>query len=253
MKIARFEQGGKSCYGELDGEVIHLLSGPLDKLSRVQGAEPIGVGSVKLLAPVTPSKILALGPGHTNMIPAGRQAPERPYLFFKPSSSLANPGDAILFPIGVDNILYELEIAAVIGKRTWRVAPGDALDHLLGYTCCNDVTAGFLDRDWGSQLSYHWKAFDTFAPLGPVVATDLEIAGLAMTSRINGKVHTETSVSLIYDTAELISWISHIMTLNPGDVIALGAAAQASLVVGDCCEIEIEGIGILRNTVERVG
>jgi len=253
MKIGRFEIAGLTFHGELDGDMIHPLAGPLDKFTRQRDATPVPIGAARMLAPVTPSKIIALGPGHRNMIPAGREAPARPYLFFKPSSCVANPGDPILYPTGVSNILYEMEIALVIGRTARRVREADAPDYVLGYTCCNDVTAGSLREDWGTQLSYHWKAFDTFGPLGPVIATDLpDIEGLSMVSRINGTVHANTRVSLIYSPADIVSWISHIMTLNPGDVIALGSAAQADLKPGDLCEIDIEGIGTLRNHVVRV-
>lgn len=249
MKIGRYQTAGRVFYGELDGDVVHPLVGDIGALSRDKQALPLPLASLRTLAPVAPTKIIAIGPGHNNMM-AGRQPPARPFLFFKPSTSVANPGDAIRYPMGVENILYEMELAIVIGKTATRVSQDEALDHVLGYTCCNDVTAGKLERDWGTQFSYHWKAFDTFAPLGPVVATDLhEIEGLRMTSRINGSVHADTQVSLIYSPADLVSWISHIMTLNPGDIIATGAAAQADLAPGDICEIEIDGIGKLVNPV----
>lgn len=249
MKIGRYEKNGKIFYGELDGERIHPLVGDLGSLGRAKNQSTISTDSVRILAPVLPTKIIAIGPGHKDIIPAGREAPERPYLFFKPSSAVTNPFDPIIYPPEVSNILYELEVAIVIGRKAHRVSESEAENHILGYTCCNDVTAGSLQKDWGTQFSYHWKAYDTFAPLGPVVATDLRIEGLGMTSRINGVVHGDTKVSLIYSPADLVSWISHIMTLNPGDVIATGAAAQADLKPGDRVDIEIEGIGILSNPV----
>lgn len=250
MKIGRYEIAGEIVQGELVGTQVYPLEGHLDNLKRVPDSVHFEVSAARVLAPVVPSKIIAIGPGHKDVLPAGREAPERPYLFFKPTSSVANPGQPIVYPSGIDNILYEIEIAIVIGKRACQVSEQDACDHILGYTCVNDVTAGDLRRDWGTQFSYHWKAFDTFAPMGPVIATDLgDIEGLSMTSRINGEVHANTKVSLIYSPADLVSWISHIMTLYPGDIIATGAAAQANLVPGDICEIEIEGIGVLSNPV----
>lgn len=254
MKIGRYEIAGYIFQGELEGTTIYPLEGSIDNLSRTPGATPVDVSLVRTLAPVVPSKIIAIGPGHKNMLPPDRDPPERPFLFFKPAGSVANPGQAIVYPSGVDNILYEMEIAIVIGKKACRVSEQEAEDHILGYTCLNDVTAGHLRRDWGTQFSYHWKAFDTFAPMGPVVATDLgNIEGLSMISRINGETHVETQVSLIYSPTDLVSWISHIMTLYPGDVIATGAAAQADLSPGDICEIEIEGIGTLTSPVIAQG
>lgn len=248
MKIGRFEVAGHCFHGELRGEEIIPLEGELGSLAPRRGARPVSTEAARTLAPVLPSKIIAIGPGHNNML-AGRQPPERPFLFFKPSTTLINPGDPIVYPATVSNILYEMELAIVIGRRASRVSQAQARDHILGYTCCNDVTAGHLAKDWGTQFSYHWKAFDTFGPLGPLISTELDVEGLAMTSRINGEIHVETTVSLIYSPEDLVSWISHIMTLNPGDVIATGAAAQRDLAIGDLCEIEIEGIGRLSNPV----
>ncbi len=249
MKIGRYEGLGITFYGELDGETVYPLEGELHQLRRQQNASPMSVNELRVLAPVLPGKMIAIGPGHNDVVPEGVEPPEYPYLFSKPTSCVANPGDPIIYPKVVSNILYEIEIAVVIGKTTKNVSEIDALDYVLGYTCCNDVTAGSLKKDWGTPASYYWKAYDTFGPLGPVITTNLEIEGLAMVSRINGEVHADTTVSLIYTPQKLISWISHIMTLNPGDVISLGAAAQADLKPGDICEIEIEGIGILSNPV----
>ncbi len=251
MIIGRYEVAGKVFYGEPDEQnrIIHPLTGELGKLTRDDSRSPVSVDEVRVLSPVQPSKIIAIGPGHTNVLPPDVEPPEQPFYFFKPSTTVTHPGDPIVYPPGVDNILYEIELAVVIGKTAHNVREEDAADYILGYTCCNDVTAGSLRRDWGTQKSYYWKAYDTFAPLGPVIATGLDIDGLAMKSRINGEAHADTVVSLIYPPARLLSWISHIMTLHPGDVIATGAAAQADLKPGDVCEIEIEGIGVLRNPV----
>ena len=252
MKIARYQHHDTVHYVELEGDQLIPLKGELHALERDSAAATLALGDVKLLAPVVPSKVISLGPGHTNMLPEGVQAPERPFLFWKPTTALAHPEADILYPEGVSNILYEMEIALVIGKKATRVSQQDAMDYVLGFTCCNDVTAGSLKEDWGTQLSYHLKTFDTFCPLGPVITTDKDIDGWKMTSRLNGKVHADTKVSLIYSPADIVSWISHIMTLLPGDVIAMGAAAQADLKPGDTCEIEIENIGLLRNTVRAL-
>lgn len=251
MKIGRYKSGAGCFYGELDNGQVHPLTGELHSLERDPDAGPIALESVDILAPVMPSKIIAIGPGHKDVLGGEHAPPERPYLFFKPCpGTVTNPGDPIVYPQGVDNILWELEIAIVIGKKASRVSPQDASEYILGYTCCNDITAGDLRRDWGQPVSYYWKAYDTFAPLGPVVATDLgKIEGLAMTCRINGKVEYETVVSLIYSPEDLVSWISQIMTLYPGDIISTGSPANGNLKPGDICEIEVEGIGCLSNPV----
>ncbi len=250
MRIGRYQSGESVFYGEPEGELVYPLVGELHALRRQAGAEPLALETLKTLTPVTPSKIIAIGPGHRDVL-GEHPAPERPYLFSKPCpNTLTHPGDPILFPVGVDNILWELEIAIVIGRQASRVARENAADYILGYTCFNDITAGELRRDWGTPVSYYWKAYDSFAPLGPVVASGLEaIEGLAMTSRLNGEVTHATVVSLIYSPEDLVSWISSIMTLYPGDVIATGAAASGNLRPGDVCEIEIEGIGCLVNPV----
>ena len=251
MKFGRYQSGTDIFRGELEGDRIYRLTGELEAMRREEGSGPISLASVKTLAPVMPNKIIAIGPGHNDVLGGQHEPPERPYLFFKPCpGTVTHPGDPIVFPAGLDNILWELEIAIVIGKQASRVSRQDASGYILGYTCCNDITAGDLRRDWGQPVSYYWKAFDTFAPLGPVVATDLgEIEGLAMTSRVNGEVKYETVVSLIYSPEDLVSWISQIMTLYPGDIISTGAAANGDLKVGDVCEIEVEGIGCLSNPV----
>lgn len=251
MKIGRYQSGTGIFYGELESDKVYPLTGELSSMVRDQSAEPVPLGSVKTLAPVMPNKIIAIGPGHNDVLGGQHAPPERPYLFFKPCpGTVNNPGDPIVYPPGVDNILWELEIAIVIGKNASRVSREDASDYILGYTCCNDITAGDLRRDWGQPVSYYWKAYDTFAPLGPVIATNLgSIEGRAMTCRVNGEIRYETVVSLIYSPEDLVSWISQIMTLYPGDIISTGSPANDNLKPGDSCEIEIEGIGRLSNPV----
>lgn len=255
MKFGRYRASSSEFYGELDAGQVYPLTGDLHAMVREEGAQAIPLESLKTLAPVVPNKIIAIGPGHRDVLAGRHEPPARPILFFKPSpGTVTNPGDPIVYPPGVDNILWELEIAVVIGRQARRVAREEAAQYILGYTCCNDITAGELRRDWGTPVSYHWKAYDTFAPLGPVVATDLgEIEGRAMTSRVNGEVQYETVVSLIYSPEDLVSWISHIMTLYPGDVISTGAAANGNLKPGDVSEIEVEGIGCLSNPVAGDG
>lgn len=254
MKFARFQGTDSPFYGELVNDRVYPLYGDLSNLQREEGGTAIPLNTLKHLVPVMPNKIIAIGPGHRDVLGGEHEPPERPILFLKPCpGTLTHPGDPIVYPPGVDNILWELEIAIVIGKQATRVTREEAGEYILGYTCCNDITAGELRRDWGTPVSYHWKAFDTFAPLGPVVATDLEhIEGLAMTSRVNGEIQYETRVALIYSPEDLLSWISQIMTLYPGDVISTGAAANGNLRPGDTSEIEVEGIGCLSNPVVAV-
>lgn len=250
MKIVRFLQGNQPFYGELDGENILPLQGSIDDLTRVKGASPVPFKSVKLLAPTVPSKIIAIGPGYKVHL-QGKPAPERPYFWIKPSTAVLDPEGEIVLPPNL-TVNHESEIAIVIGRKAKNVAPQDAARHILGYTCCHDVTAGDMsDRVayMQSQLFLDGKIFDTFAPLGPLIVTELDTTDLRVQCRINGKIrqdHRTSDKLFAYD--KLVSMISHIVTLLPGDVISTGSPPGVSpMAPGDSIEIEVEGIGILRN------
>jgi 2-keto-4-pentenoate hydratase/2-oxohepta-3-ene-1,7-dioic acid hydratase in catechol pathway len=250
MRIVRYSHDGRERYGALEGDRIEPLEGELDAL-RKTGAKSIPLDAVRLLAPATPSKIVAAGLNYRELVRDLNVAPPKePLLFIKPSTAVIGHNDAIVYPRQTQELYYEGELAIVIARRASRVAASEARRYVLGYTCMNDVTAGDLQsRDHEFTRS---KSFDTFAPLGPVIETAIEDPDdLALTTKHNGELRQNTRTSnLIFKCDFLVSFISHIMTLLPGDVISTGTPPGiGQMKPGDVIEIEIEGIGRLTNTV----
>jgi len=199
---------------------------------------------------LVPSKIIGIGQNYrAHAIEMGKGLPEEPLMFLKPRSALISDGAAIARPAGFERVDYEGELGVVIGTRAARVSKDKALDVVLGYTCVNDVTVRDLQKKDGQWARA--KGFDTFCPIGPRIVPGLDPRNLRITTRVNGAVKQDSSTSdLIFDVATLISFCSQYMTLEPGDVISTGTpAGVGNLVPGDICEIEIEGIGVLRNPV----
>ena len=215
----------------------------------------------KLLAPVAPPNILCIGLNYKRHAEESKMAlPERPLLFIKPTTTLSNPGDAIVHPSTTQELDYECELAVVIGKTAKNVSEDDALDYVLGYTCANDVSA----RDWQLRYDKQWargKSFDTFCPLGPVLVTADEIPDpndLQIQTRVNGEtLQNSNTFDMIFDVREIVSSLSKNFTLLPGTVIltgtpegvGMGRTPPRWLAPGDVCEIEIEKIGVLINHV----
>jgi len=205
----------------------------------------------RLLAPVEPSKIVAVGLNYRDhAAERNKPLPREPMIFLKPSTTVIGTGEAIRLPAGVGRVDHEAELGVVIGRRASRVARARALEHVLGLTCINDVTARDM-QDRGVQYS-HVKGFDTFAPLGPAVAVGLDAADLRVEGLVNGQVRqASTTAQLIFPVDVLIEYITAIMTLLPGDVIATGTPAGIGpLAPGDSVTVRIEGIGELTNPVE---
>ena len=251
MKILRYSHDGRKRYGALEGDRIQPLAGELDALVRTARAKPIPLDTVRLLAPATPGKIVAAGLNYGEFVRDLKVEPPRePLIFLKPSTAVIGPNDAIIYPPQTRELYYEGELAIVIARRASRVPQSEARRYVLGYTCMNDVTAGDLqNRDREFTRS---KSFDTFAPLGPVIETAIENSdALALTTKHNGKLRQNACTSdLIFKTDFLVSFISHIMTLLPGDVISTGTPRGVGQIKpGDVIEIEIEQIGVLTNTV----
>jgi 2-keto-4-pentenoate hydratase/2-oxohepta-3-ene-1,7-dioic acid hydratase in catechol pathway len=212
------------------------------------GAEVAAPGTV--LAPVMPSKIVCIGLNYKDhAAEQGKPLPAEPLIFLKPSSAVIAPGEAIVLPDGVGRVDYESELAVVIGRRATRVSEAEALSHVLGLTCMNDVTARDLQKKDGRYTRA--KGFDTFAPLGPCIATGLTADDLAVTGLVNGQVRQQSSTrELIFPVATLIAYISRIMTLLPGDVVSTGTPAGIGpLQAGDEIVVRVQGIGELRNPV----
>ncbi|MFM8773558.1 MAG: fumarylacetoacetate hydrolase family protein [Actinomycetota bacterium] len=233
---------------------------PADARLRVSDAHPFGeitytgqelLGSqVRLLAPVLPSKIIAVGKNYAEHAKEmGGDVPAEPMIFLKPSTSVIGPGDTIDLPAMSQQIEHEAELAIVIGRLCKEVPRERVNDVVLGYTCANDVTARDLQRtdgQWGRA-----KGFDTFCPLGPWINTDVDPSDLAISCDVDGDVRQESRTSeMVRGVPELVSWISTVMTLLPGDVILTGTPAGVSpIVAGDEVAVTIQGIGTLVNTV----
>jgi 2-keto-4-pentenoate hydratase/2-oxohepta-3-ene-1,7-dioic acid hydratase in catechol pathway len=251
VKIARFAWKGETKYGLIEGDSVYALKG--DVFVAFERGERVGtLSQVRLLAPCTPTKVVAVGLNYADHAAETKhEIPAEPLLFLKPASAVIGPGENIVYPPLSQRVDYEAELAAVIGRRTRNVSVDGALDRVLGYTCGNDVTARDLQRQDGQWTRS--KSFDTFCPLGPWIVTDLDPSDLAVESRVNGKVRQRSRTRhLIFSVAELIHHVAQVMTLEPGDVILTGTPAGIGpLQPGDRVEIEVEGVGVLENGVVR--
>lgn len=251
MKIVRYAGDGGARLGILEGDAIHEAHG--DLFGELTPGERVGsVGEVTLLPPVQPGKILAIGLNYAaHAKEANQPIPEFPIVFMKPPSAVIGPDQAIILPNASDRIDYEAELGIVIGRRCRKVRAGEADAVILGYTCANDVSNRVVQFGRSGQW-VEGKAFDTFCPLGPCIATDLDGNALAIRARLNGTTVQDSNTNdLIFNVGALIEHISNVMTLEPGDVIITGTPAGVGpLKAGDVIEIDIEGIGVLRNPVE---
>jgi 2-keto-4-pentenoate hydratase/2-oxohepta-3-ene-1,7-dioic acid hydratase in catechol pathway len=249
LKLIRFLKNDQPCYGLIEGEAVYAVEGSI--FSKFRQAEKVApLTEVRLLPPCQPTKILAVGLNYrTHAAEAGYDVPSEPLVFSKPPSSVIGPLEPIVYPTLSQQVDYEGELAVVIGRRARSVPPEKVHDFILGYTCANDVTARDLQRR-DSQWT-RAKGFDTFCPLGPYIVTDLDPAHLAIQTRVNGEIRQSASTAdMVSGVAELIAYISQVMTLEPGDVILTGTPSGVGpLQPGDVVEVEIEGIGTLRNPV----
>ena len=251
MKIVRFAIDGETGYGVLDGASVICLAGhPCSDLKTT--GRVFRLADVRLLAPCAPTKIVALGVNYrSHGEEMSHRLPAEPLLFIKPATAVIGPEDDIVYPASSERVDYEGELAVVIKARARQVAEEDAADYILGYACFNDVTARDLqarDKQWTRS-----KGFDTFAPIGPCIETELDPGNLALETRLNGEIKQQTSTAeLIFPVFKLVSFISNVMTLLPGDVIATGTASGIGpMQPGDTVEVTIEKIGTLRNHVVK--
>jgi 2-keto-4-pentenoate hydratase/2-oxohepta-3-ene-1,7-dioic acid hydratase in catechol pathway len=257
MKIVRYQQGDAVRHGRLDGDLVHPLQGPIEDLRPAPG-ETVKLADVRLLSPTVPSKIIAIGPNFRCYFADGSMtAPEQPMLWTKPPTCRNDPEGVIELPPG-HTVNHECELAIVIGRTAKDVAIEAAPAHILGFTCMNDVTAGDFATPGAFGASHYFvdgKIFDGFAPLGPCIVTDLDVSELKMTCRVNGELRQDhTTSDFLFTPPYLVSLISHVMTLFPGDVISMGAPpGVAPMVDGDVVEIEIEKIGVLRSFARAKG
>jgi 2-keto-4-pentenoate hydratase/2-oxohepta-3-ene-1,7-dioic acid hydratase in catechol pathway len=251
MRIARYEYGGRARYGLADpesGRIREIAGGPFDRLETTGDARRLE--EVRLLAPVLPGKIVAVGLNYKDHArELGMEIPEEPLLFLKAPSALTGPGGEIVYPPQSQRVDYEAELAVVIGRVAKNVKEKDAAAHILGYTCINDVTARDLQRK-DVQFARS-KGFDTFAPLGPWIVTDFEPAEASVRCLVNGEVRQDGNTrEMIASVHRIVEYISSNMTLFPGDVIATGTPpGVGSLRVGDVVTVEVGGIGALTNRV----
>jgi 2-keto-4-pentenoate hydratase/2-oxohepta-3-ene-1,7-dioic acid hydratase in catechol pathway len=200
---------------------------------------------------VEPSKIVCIGRNYAaHAAELGNELPKEPLIFLKPPSSLIGPQEVIVLTKYSNRVEHEGELAIVIGRRCSNLLDADdSLSFVMGYTCLNDVTARDLQK---SDVQFtRGKGFDTFCPVGPHIETDLNPSSVLVETRVNGSLRQSSSTSLmIYPPAFLVRWISRMMTLNPGDVIATGTPAGVGpLVAGDIVEVSVAGVGLLRNPV----
>jgi 2-keto-4-pentenoate hydratase/2-oxohepta-3-ene-1,7-dioic acid hydratase in catechol pathway len=247
----RFNLSGKTSFGRVEGDKIQPLSAAPWRGGTPAG-DPVAASSVKLLFPVNPPKVLAVGRNYKSHV--GKETPPaRPEIFYKPTSCLIGPEQAIVIPKESKNTNHEAELVIVMGKRCRNASAAEARAAIFGYTCGNDVS----ERDWqgGADKDMQWwraKGADTFGPLGPVVATGIDpAAGLMLQARLNGEVvQKQSTADLLFDCPTMVSFISRYVTLQPGDVIYTGTPGSTkAMKPGDVIEIEIDKIGVLRNPV----
>jgi 2-keto-4-pentenoate hydratase/2-oxohepta-3-ene-1,7-dioic acid hydratase in catechol pathway len=240
--IGRFRAGDEVFYGEIDDNRVY----PKGSSGTYELSE------LRILPPTCPSKIICVGLNYRDHAEElSMEVPENPILFLKPPSAIVGHEDKILYPACSSRVDYEAELAVVIGKRCKNIKAGRAEDVIAGYTCFNDVTARDLQQKDGQWTRA--KSFDTFAALGPFIACtdELDVSDAKISCRVNGEVRQASSTSnLIFDIPYLIEFISEIMTLEVGDLIATGTPpGVGEMQKGDCVEVEIQGIGTLRNEV----
>ncbi len=262
MRIARFTTGDDPQYGVVTGDIDDLGIPAEDSIVVALAGDPLYVGiqltdeqhqlaDVRLLAPVLPrSKVVGIGRNYAaHAAEMGNELPKEPLMFLKPNTSVIGPGDPIFYPKQSSNVHFEGELCVVIGRICRDVAPERVKDVIYGYTVGNDVTARDLQR---SDVQFtRGKGFDSFCPLGPWIETDLDVSDLRVQTHLNGEVRQDgTTKDLIFDVPTLVSYISSVMTLLPGDVIMTGTPdGVGPMEVGDEVEVTVSGIGSLTNKV----
>jgi len=251
MKLVRFLAQGKPVCGIVNGDEISELDGDFFSPFKTRKAAHV-FSQVKLLPPCNPSKVVAVGLNYRDHAhELGLAIPEEPVLFLKPPTAIIGPGESVICPRESSRVDYEAELGVVVKDRTRDISPEEAPDHILGYTCANDVTARDLQKKDGQWTRA--KSFDTFCPVGPWIETDLDPGDLLIQSYLNGERRQSSRTSqLIFNVHELVSFISGIMTLEPGDLIITGTPAGIGpMKPGDEIEVRIEGIGSLKNVVQK--
>jgi 2-keto-4-pentenoate hydratase/2-oxohepta-3-ene-1,7-dioic acid hydratase in catechol pathway len=236
-------------HGILRGETVHEIAGDLLG-TRAETGRVWPLSHVRLAPPVVPSKIVCVGrnyPEHAAEL--GNAAPKEPLIFLKPPTSVIGPEEAIHLPSISEHVDFEGELAVVIGRRCFHPNE-DIRAFIAGYTCLNDVTARDLQKRDVAQFT-RAKCFDTFCPIGPVIETEFDLAAARIETRVNGQIRQQGHpAEMLFSVDVIIRWVTQVMTLIPGDVIALGTPpGVGALRAGDSVEVEVTGIGVLRNSV----
>ncbi|MCC6387502.1 MAG: fumarylacetoacetate hydrolase family protein [Dehalococcoidia bacterium] len=244
----RFERpDGTRGAGLLEGETIHAIHEPFWERTERTG-EQLALAGIRLLPPTEPKNIVCVGLNYASHL-NGRPVPDPPTLFFKPLGSIAGHGDTVVLPAGAGRVDPEGEIVIVIGRRVKAATREEGLAAIFGYTCGNDVSA----REWQRADGQWWRAkgSDTFGVFGPAIATGLQHDAIELTTRVNGELAQHAiSNELIRDIPEIVRLVSAVMTLEPGDIIYTGTPGEPQgLKPGDVVEVEVAGVGVLRNTV----
>ncbi|AUB55156.1 hypothetical protein BK007_03430 [Methanobacterium subterraneum] len=256
MKLLRFKKDAVEKTGvvingglvEIHHSLLEASQSPFDDLER---KEFYPLDEVKILPPVEPSKVVCVGLNYQDHAEElNMELPEEPILFLKPNTTVIGHEDSIIYPPQSHQVDYEAELAVVMGKNARFVGKDDAMSYVAGYTILNDVTARDLQQKDGQWTRA--KSFDTFCPLGPWIETDMDPSNQNISLKLNGNVKQDsTTGNMIFPVEELVEYISHIMTLNPGDVIATGTPpGVGAMQVGDVVEVTVEGVGTLINRVK---
>jgi 2-keto-4-pentenoate hydratase/2-oxohepta-3-ene-1,7-dioic acid hydratase in catechol pathway len=250
MRTCRFRRGGRERYGLVEGEKVRAL-GAAPWMGGLPEGPAIDLAEVTLLAPVEPSKVVCVGKNYAaHARELGSEVPKEPLLFIKPSTAVIGPGAEIRLPEQSREVHHEAELAVVMGRTLTRALPAaEARQAVFGWTCLDDVTARDIQRAEGHFTRS--KSFDSFCPIGPVVETDLDPLEAVITCRVNGAQRQRGfAKDMVVDPLRLVAFVSQIMTLLPGDVVSTGTPEGVGpLRRGDWVEVEVSGVGVLRNPV----
>jgi 2-keto-4-pentenoate hydratase/2-oxohepta-3-ene-1,7-dioic acid hydratase in catechol pathway len=249
MKVCRFRKGGAERYGLVEGDAVRPLSAAPWAGGLADGPA-VPLAEVQLLAPVEPSKIVCVGKNYeAHARELGSEVPATPLLFLKPPTAIIGPEETIRCPAASREVHHEAELAVVVGRTLTGASPAEARRGIFGFTCVNDVTARDIQRE--EKHFTRSKSFDTFCPVGPLIETIIAPLDVSVVCRVNGEVRQHgTTRDMVVDPYALVSFVSGVMTLLPGDLVSTGTPEGVGVLrPGDRVEVEVGGIGVLRNRV----
>jgi 2-keto-4-pentenoate hydratase/2-oxohepta-3-ene-1,7-dioic acid hydratase in catechol pathway len=249
VKTCRFRLAGRDSYGVVEGTSVRALTAAPWEGGLPEG-KPVALSGVQLLAPVQPTKVVCIGRNYrAHAKELGNEVPAVPLIFMKPSTAVVGPKDAIRYPEQSKEVHHEAELGVVVGRTLTHATAAEARLAVFGYTCLNDVTARDIQRE--EKQFTRAKGFDTFCPVGPLVVTDLDPLEVSVVCRVNGAERQRgTTRDMVHDPFALLAFISNVMTLLPGDLVATGTPeGVGAMKRGDRVEVEISGIGVLENVV----